>query len=68
MKLDIDDVKKMMSIGMLKVSALGNRKGPTVVIYKDKGFYVWKTHTDIVFQRKWVWNRKYAFSLSDVLD
>lgn len=66
MKLEINDVKKLMEIGMIRTTNLGNSKGSTLVFYKGKAFYAWKCNGYICFQQKWFWNKKFIFAISDI--
>ena len=66
MKLKLADEKKLVAAGIIKLSSLGENKGATLVIYKGKGFYVWKDSEKIYLKKKWFWSRKYAFAASDL--
>jgi hypothetical protein len=65
-RLDIDDIKKLIKADILNMMTLGENKGSTLVIYMGKALYVWKDCNNLFLKGKWLWNRKYVFSISDI--
>ncbi len=64
MELTNHDVQKMILSGMLSIEALGNNKGASLLLYKGKSYYVWKSNSSIFFQEKWIWSKKHEFKVS----
>lgn len=68
MKLVHEDIKKLLDSSILKPMSLGTTKGSTVIDYKGKVFFVWKDNDHLFLQGKWFWNKKYAFSIINILN
>lgn len=66
MKLELTDVRKLVELGTVKISDLGNRKGSTAVVHNGKLLYVWKNDDSLLLQSKWFWGKKYSFPFSEV--
>lgn len=57
-----EDVEKITKL--LDVERLGCKKGATCVVYKAKGYYVWREGNQLYLQKKWPWGRKYRLAIS----
>lgn len=68
MKIVYEDIKKLIKSSAIKPMSLGTVKGSTVIIYKRKAFFVWKDNDNLFLQGKWFWNKKHAFSISNIFN